>query len=146
MFHYPQENFAVVDVFYDLVTPVPLSPLLATSIPASLYEPRSDLTSTSIGDLAIFAGGYDSVSPFLILALTIQFEPSFVIDVYNSSSNTWLIYIPFTITNTTNENNLQGGNNLSMILGLSIGLVGGVLLIGSSIFLDLLFRIRRQRN
>ena len=60
MFHYPQDFqgcFAVVDVFYDLVTSIPLSPLLATSIPASLYEPRSDLTSTSIGDLAIFAGG-----------------------------------------------------------------------------------------
>ena len=35
---------------------------------------------------------------------------------------------------------------MSTILGLSIGLGGGVLLIGSAIFLVLLFRIRRQRK
>jgi hypothetical protein len=55
---------------------------------ASLSHPRAYLGATTVGNIVLFAGGFDGISV------------SSVVDIYNATSNTW---------NVTNLSNLVNG-------------------------------------
>src|SRR5690349_12736354 len=69
MFHYPQVYFAVVVDIYNLSN--------NSWTTASLSQARGYLAATSVGNLALFAGGGNG---------NLYFS---VVDIYNVASNTW---------------------------------------------------------